>query len=394
MPQHTDVRTVDGGVTTPHATAPLRAAAFSPTPSRRPEQDPGLTSAAQLARTPRPPSDIGSRSTVVGPAMLVIVALAVFGLLMAMLTGPGAGGASDQHAGHTGPSAADYVPIEVAAAVRPAPRPGPTGSTGSFNARCGRNGEGHRNSDNFIVAPGRTNGAHHVHDYVGNTSTDGKSTDESLAAGTTTCDRGDRSVYFWPVLRDIRHAGEDADRPGGGRDGNLGHILTPAEVSLEFLGNPQAKVQPMPRFLRITTGDAKAVTNRPTAAHARAMWTCSGIPGRASSTHYPLCPAGQLVERVGEFPSCWNGAGTDSDDHRSHVAFPNPGTGACPAGTVPIPRLRITVSYRVPPGRSYAIDSFPQQRRKAITDHFDFENLMPASLMAHAVNCINTGRTC
>jgi hypothetical protein len=374
MPQYTDVRTLDGA--TPRATAPRRAGTVSPTPFRRPRQD------------------IGSRDPVVGPALLVIVAVAALALVLAMVTGPGPGGAGHRHAGPTAPSAADYVAIEGAAAVRPAPRPGPAGSTGSFSGRCGRNTEGHRNSDNFIVAPGRTNGAHHVHDHVGNTTTDGNSTDDSLAAGSTTCDRGDKSVYFWPVLRDIGHAGEDADRPGGGRDGNLGHILTPAAVSLEFLGNRQAKVRPMPRFLRITTGDAKAVTNGPAASPARASWTCSGTPARASSTHYPLCPAGQLVERVGEFPSCWTGAGTDSDDHRSHVVFPDPGTGACATGTVPIPRLRITVSYRVPPGRSFAIDSFPEQRRKPVTDHFDFENLMPAALMARAVDCINRGRAC
>jgi hypothetical protein len=48
----------------------------------------------------------------------------------------------------------------------------------------------------------------------------------------------------------------------------------------------------------------------------------------------------------------------------------------------------------VPPGRSFAIDSFPDQQRKAITDHFDFENLMPESLMSHVADCINAGRIC
>jgi hypothetical protein len=175
-------------------------------------------------------------------------------------------------------------------------------------------------------------------------------------------------------------------------DGNLGHILTPTRVSLDLLGNPRAKVGPMPMFLRVVTGDAKAVTKGP--ARARAQWSCSGTPGRASSTHYPLCPAGQLIQRVGEFPSCWNGVDTDSETHRTHVTFPDPDTGACPTGTVPIPRLRITVSYRVPPGRSFAVDTFPDQQRKAVTDHFDFENLMPEPLMRRAVDCINTGRTC
>lgn len=51
--------------------------------------------------------------------------------------------------------------------------------------------------------PGRggSNGAHHVHDYVGSLTTNGSSTDESLATGGTTCRLGDRSAYFWPVLR-------------------------------------------------------------------------------------------------------------------------------------------------------------------------------------------------
>jgi hypothetical protein len=159
------------------------------------------------------------------------------------------------------------------------------------------------------------------------------------------------------VLRDRRQGGDDADRPGGGRDGNLGRILIPDEVSIDFLGIPRARVRPMPRFLRIVTGDAKAVTNGPHAAHAAARWTCSGTPHRASSEHYPRCPAGQLVQRIAEYPSCWNGTDTDSDTHRTHVTFPD-------------------------------------QQRKAVTDHFDFENLMPESLMGLVVDCINTARTC
>jgi hypothetical protein len=386
MALYIDVRTADGG-----GTAPASAEAM-PAPPARPRPRRGRRPGRTFARTAGS-SDASPRGSVVAPAFLVVAALVAFALGMTLITGPGSKAANHQHAGHAGPVAADYVAIGAAAAVRPVPRPGPAASTGAFTSRCGRNIEGHRNSDNFITAAGRSNGAHHVHDYVGNTSADGTSTDRSLAASGTTCADGDRSVYFWPVLRDIRHPGHDADRPGGGQDGNLGHILTPARVAIDFLGNPQAKVQPMPRFLRVVTGDAKAVTKGPH-ARANAVWSCSGTPGRASATHYPLCPAGQLVQRVGEFPSCWNGADTDSADHRSHATFPDRATGACPTGTVPIPRLRLTLSYDVPPGRSYAIDSFPDQGRKAVTDHFDFENLMPDSLMSQVVDCLNTGRTC
>ena len=142
----------------------------------------------------------------------------------------------------------------------------------------------------------------------------------------------------------------------------------------------------MPRFLRVVTGDAKAVSHGP--GLDRALWTCSGTPGRGSSTHYPLCPAGQSVDRTGEFPSCWNGVDTDSGTHRTHVTFPDR-SGACPQGTVAVPRLRITLAYAVGPARTFAVDSFPAEGRKAVTDHFDFVNVMPESLMREVVARIN-----
>ena len=179
-------------------------------------------------------------------------------------------------------------------------------------------------------------------------STDGNSTDESLAAAGTTCRAGDLSTYFWPVIRDIRTAGADADQPGGGADGNMGTILAPVQVSLQFRGNAQAKVAAMPRFLRIITGDAKAVTNGPNSPTARAHWTCSGARDKASSDKYPICGRGQLVQRISDFPGCWNGVDTDSPTHRTHTSFADPATGACPAGTTAIPQLRITLGYRVP----------------------------------------------
>jgi hypothetical protein len=44
-------------------------------------------------------------------------------------------------------------------------------------------------------------GAQHLHDYVGNLSTDADSNNKSLEAAGTTCKNGDKSAYFWPVVR-------------------------------------------------------------------------------------------------------------------------------------------------------------------------------------------------
>jgi hypothetical protein len=292
---------------------------------------------------------------------------------------------------HATTSPEDYIAIADAPPAAAAPRTARTGSRGTFTTQCGRNTNGHHNSDNYITSPGVTNGAHHIHDYVGNLSTDGNSTDQSLAAAGTTCRFGDKSAYFWPVLRDIRTAGDDADQPGGGADGNMGTILVPTTVSVQFRGNAQSKVTAMPRFLRIVTGDAKAVTNGPDAPNARAHWTCSGTTDRASTTQYPLCPSGQLVQRVLDFPGCWNGTDVDSPTHRTHTAFADATTGACPEGFKAIPQLRYTLSYRVAAGQSFAVDTFPEQLRKAVTDHGDFEEVMPDGLMRVIVAVINRG---
>ncbi|MGW3996863.1 DUF1996 domain-containing protein [Amycolatopsis sp. NPDC004772] len=75
------------------------------------------------------------------------------------------------------------------------------GARGTFTVDCGRNENQHFNPDNFIAQPGVRNGAEHLHDYVGNLSTNADSTNESLAKAGTTCKNGDKSTYFWPVVR-------------------------------------------------------------------------------------------------------------------------------------------------------------------------------------------------
>jgi hypothetical protein len=61
---------------------------------------------------------------------------------------------------------------------------------------------------------------------------------------------------------------------------------------------------------------------------------------------------------------------------------------------VTLPQLRITLTFDRPAGSGFAVDAFPDQQHKPVTDHADFMNLMPPAVMAQAVDCINTGRTC
>ncbi|MEV6006097.1 DUF1996 domain-containing protein [Streptomyces sp. NPDC051976] len=291
-----------------------------------------------------------------------------------------------------GPVAADFADIRTGQRVS-TPRPGPNASTGTFTSRCGTNADGsHQNPDNVIVTPGVSNGAHHMHDYVGNKTTDANSTNDSLAASDTTCTNGDQSTYYWPVVRvlDGKQA-PDANAPGGGQDMNKGTILEPQSATIRFRGNAASKVTSMPRFLRIITGDAKALTNGP--ANANASWSCTGFENRQLKDKYPICPRGSDVVRTFSFANCWDGQNIDSANHRTHVVFAQK-NGSCPAGFRAIPQLTERLTYAVPSGTPFAVDSFPEQLHKPVTDHADFINVMTDSLMSRAVRCINSGRAC
>ncbi|MEO3750062.1 DUF1996 domain-containing protein [Streptomyces sp. B6B3] len=315
-----------------------------------------------------------------------------------------------------GPVPEDFVDITTVEPNVAEPVFGENASTGSFTVDCGVNENGHFNTDNVIAAPGVSNGAHHLHDYVGNVSTDAFSTDESLLAADTTCVNGDQSTHYWPVLRvpdgevhtdhfgdggdqgeDGQDEGEDdgEDDTGGDPDGNNGTVLQPTSATLTFVGNPLGPVVEMPQFLRIITGDAKSFTNG--TANANASWSCTGFEDRQLTDRYPLCPEGSEVVRSFDFQSCWDGVNTDSANHRDHVAFAAE-DGSCPEGFQAIPQLTHRITYDIPDDAPadtpFALDSFPEQLHKPVTDHSDFINVMSDELMAETVNCINSGTDC
>lgn len=299
-------------------------------------------------------------------------------------------GSADAAARDGGPDAADFVDITKVAPATPAPRPGPDASTGLYQEDCGRNANHHRNADNMVISPGIAGAAHHTHDYVGNLSTDASSSDRTLAAAGTTCTDGDRSTFYWPVLRRLDRPGTDTGAAGGGAHGNVGQILDPVSVRVEFRGNPASQVVAMPRFLRLETGDPVAATQGLLNAHAE--WGCAAYPDRVT-TKYPLCPPGSDLTRTLDFPSCWDGLRNDSPDHRDHAVFPLAG-GVCPRHTFPVPQLRVVLDYAVPRGVPFALDAFPEQRHNPITEHAFFVNVMAEQQMARVVACVNGSRRC
>ncbi|AZM62673.1 MULTISPECIES: DUF1996 domain-containing protein [unclassified Streptomyces] len=320
--------------------------------------------------------------------------------------GDGGQNQDDNGNGAAGPVAEDFIDIND---VQPnsrdlqngLPANGDTGSTGTFTTECGTNENNKFNSDNLIAAPGVDNGAHHVHDYVGNQDNDAFSSDEDLANADTTCqNQGDKSTYYWPVLR-LQDGTEefDANDQGGGAEGNVGRILKPQQAELRFVGNKQGDVVAMPKFLRIITGDAKSFVNGN--ANANTSWSCTGFEDRQVTDKYPLCPDGSQVVRTTNFQSCWDGQNIDSANHRDHTAFVQ-ADGSCPNGFQAIPQLQVRLVYDIPTPviengqvrEPYAVDSFPEQLHKPITDHNDFINVMDENLMNQVVECINSGEDC
>ncbi|HWM35858.1 MAG TPA: DUF1996 domain-containing protein, partial [Streptomyces sp.] len=184
---------------------------------------------------------------------------------------------------------------------------------------------------------------------------------------------------------------------GGANDLNVGSILQPASATLKFIKGTSDDVVAMPEFLRIITGDAKALTNGPD--NANASWSCEGFEDRQLKDKYPICPDGAQMIRTFNFQNCWDGQNTDSGNHRDHMSFAEE-DGSCPDGFQAIPQLQQKIKYDIPAENlvnadaPFAVDSFPEQLHNPVTDHSDFINVMPEDLMNEAVGCINEGREC
>ncbi|MEW2508571.1 DUF1996 domain-containing protein [Streptomyces sp. NPDC046870] len=302
-----------------------------------------------------------------------------------------------------GPVAADFVDItKVQANVKAKPRAGRNASTGSFTTRCGVNANKNHNTDNVIVAPGVANGAHHLHDYVGNQKVNAFSSNQTFLQAATSCqNQNDLSSYYWPVVR-VQDGTQDFDQnaDGGGKEGNVGRILTPVQAQIKYVGSPRSKVVAMPQFLRIITGDAKTTTNG--LANANAHWSCTGFENKVQlTTQYPICPQGSKVVRTFAFQSCWDGQNVDSANHRTHVAFAD-ANGNCQNGFKAIPQLTMRLVYNITPPtvqngqvkNAYAVDGFPEQLHKAATDHDDFISVTKNGLANKIANCVNRGQNC
>jgi hypothetical protein len=145
---------------------------------------------------------------------------------------------SDDQASADGADISNFVDITTVQPNVKAVKKQGNASKGTFTVNCGVNENKHFNGDNFIAAPGVENGAEHLHDYVGNLSTNANSTNESLQAAGTTCKNGDKSTYFWPVIR-IDTADEEEENEVDAAAVQEQEQQAAADVNAKKKGRPQ-----------------------------------------------------------------------------------------------------------------------------------------------------------
>jgi len=244
---------------------------------------------------------------------------------------------------------------------------GPQGRQAQFRVECGLS---HSATDDPIVHFGHE-GASHLHDFFGNTTTDADSTLSSLLAGDTTCQQKlDTAAYWAPALF---ADGEKVDPNVSVAYYRPGLLVDPATV------------QPFPPGLVVVAGDSTATSPQPVAV---AAWHCGSSP--VLTAEPPDCPPTSMLAMRIAFPDCWDGANLDSDDHQAHMDYSR--AGRCPSShPEPVPQLVFDIHYPI----SGTGNTLYLASGSTLSAHADFMNAWDQDKLEQEVRvCLNAGRIC
>jgi len=226
----------------------------------------------------------------------------------------------------------------------------------------------HQNNDDLIVYPGQP-GLSHLHQYVGNNSTNAFSTQSSLLAATTSCRRtADTASYWAPALI-------SGSTP-----------ITPLDATIYYRRATVKAVHPFPQGLKMIAGDSHAIAPQ---SMRITYWNCGVFADVASSSTIPTCPAGSNLRLHVFFPSCWDGKNLDSSDHKSHMAYAI--GGRCPKShPVSVPAIELIMKYPSLGGPGLQLSSGGQY-----SGHGDFVNAWKQPGLKQLVKrCLNAGIRC
>jgi hypothetical protein len=226
----------------------------------------------------------------------------------------------------------------------------------------------HQSNDDPIVYPNQP-GKSHLHQFVGNDSTDAASTVASLLGATTSCRRsGDTAAYWTPAL--LRGTSP----------------VAPTGATIYYRRSTTKAVKPFPAGLKMIAGNSEAST----AQSARVTyWNCGPLTDVAASSGIPSCPEGTDLRLHVRFPSCWDGSSLDSADHKSHMAY---AIGRrCPKShPVSVPAIELIMKYPALGGPDFQLSSGGQY-----SGHADFFNAWNQQELTRLVrSCLNAQRRC
>lgn len=249
---------------------------------------------------------------------------------------------------------------------------------GAYRLPCGFS---HMNFDDAIVWPNIKN-ATHLHAYFGNTKADYTSTPESIrTTGNSTCNGGlmNRSAYWTPVVIDT--ATNAPIKPEG------------AQIYYKH-----SIAQPIPRGLRMISGNAKRTTSVAASWDRKAYFECNSVYSNKQDA-IPSC-VGTVQMKI-EFPQCWDGKNLDSPNHQDHMAFGDAySSNGCPAShPVKLPTITMITYWPAPKGTStwrLSSDNYAKNGQNAgYSAHADF--MMGWDETLHKIgldNCINKSLDC
>ena len=227
--------------------------------------------------------------------------------------------------------------------------------------------------DDPIVVPEQP-GMAHMHRFYGNKAVSASTTFESLYEIAESSCQGNTvngSSYWIPALlapaydevtgaRLLDGAGEPAWEPVAAvvGDDEVAHEIFYYSAGVDDLES----IQSIPPGLRMIAGNSSNSPDDAPQDTAIVRWHCQtwessdGENPNFSAT-IPECVEPDRLRMDIFFPNCWNGVDLDSEDHKSHMAYPindgGPEGTHCP-DSHPVPLLRPSYHYAFPvlPGNS------------------------------------------
>lgn len=240
----------------------------------------------------------------------------------------------------------------------------------------------HALPDDPIVYP-QQRGASHVHDFVGNTSTNGMSTYKSMVSATAKCGLPKDTAGYWtPAL--YRNGVKVA--PAGSYGGRSAR---PKIYYRDDNLNAGTRVEPFPPDMRLIAGNHKATTAAQSPKLGSAIyWGCSDNSTGKLTTPPASCSTGIMSLHVG-FPSCWNGVRTGVND-TANVVYPS--GGKCPAGFPrALPRMILRWEYPV----TTTTGKITLASGSPYSIHADFWNTWDQARLSQLVDdCLNADQSC